>query len=351
MQWMIYGANGYTGRLIAQQAKSLGMHPLIAGRHPQKIADLAQELGLESVVFDLAKDSAEPYLKEMDLVLNCAGPFSSTIKPMLDACIKTKTHYLDITGEIGVFEYVHQQSDKLKSADIVAIPGVGFDVVPSDCLALQLKEKLPDANQLTLAFHPGGGGPSRGTSKTMIEYLPKGGAVRKDGKITSVTVAYKERTIPFGCGSSTAFTIPWGDVSTAFYSTGIPNIEVYLAAPAKTIRRIKLMRLGRHFLKIPGVISWAQKQVDKQRAGPSEKARESNFCYLYGEVSNGKDMVKAGIKTPEGYKLTSLTAVAAVQAFEKNLMNGPRRGALTPSVAFGKDFINSISGVEAIPTP
>src|SRR5436190_8984048 len=158
---------------------------------------------------------------------------------MVEACLRNKKHYTDITGEISVFETSAASDKKAKDAGIMLMPGVGFDVVPSDCLARHLKDRLPTATRLTLAFY-GMGRISHGTQATMVMNVGKGGAIRKDGKITPVPAAWKTREIDFGDVKKTAVTIPWGDVATAYYSTGIPNIEVFTVIPDKALQVMKL---------------------------------------------------------------------------------------------------------------
>ena len=157
---------------------------------------------------------------------------------MLAACLLTGTHYLDITGEIAVFEDIHSRHQELSDAGIVAIPGVGFDVVPTDCLAAMLKRELPSATHLKLAFKSRYGKLSPGTPKTMVEGAPEGGRIRQNGRIVKVPPVHKVETIAFTESiSTTAVTIPWGDVATAYYSTGIPNIEVFVGVPETQIGR------------------------------------------------------------------------------------------------------------------
>src|SRR5262249_13408518 len=146
MTWMIYGANGYTGELCARRAKARGERPILAGRSAAKVSALAQELGFEHRAFDLRS----PNLDGVSLVLHWSGPFSATSRPMVDACLASKAHYLDVTGEAEVFEAVLARDAEAKQRGVALLPGVGFDVVPSDCLAAQLKEKLPTATQLEL---------------------------------------------------------------------------------------------------------------------------------------------------------------------------------------------------------
>ena len=131
------------------------------------------------------------------MVLHCAGPFSRTARPMVEACLRNKKHYTDITGEIAVFEACAALDKKAQEAGIMLMPGVGFDVVPTDCLAKHLKGRLPTATRLSLAFY-GVGRLSHGTQATMIMNIGKGGAIRRDGKITGVPAAWKTREIDFG---------------------------------------------------------------------------------------------------------------------------------------------------------
>ena len=224
MTFLLYGANGYTGELIAREAVRRGMKPLLAGRSRPRIEKLAAELGCPSAVFDLEDHtSMVSAISDCAAVLHCAGPFSVTARSMMQACLATHVHYFDITGEIPVFELAHSVHEKALRSGIALCPGVGFDVVPTDCLALKLKEALPDATHLALGFDSRSG-LSKGTAKTSIEAAADGSKIRRDGQLVTVPLASQQRRIDFGNGERPAVGIPWGDVSTAFYSTGIPNI-------------------------------------------------------------------------------------------------------------------------------
>ena len=133
-KWLIYGANGYTGQLIARQARQRGLKPILAGRSNECIAAIAAETGFDSLVFDL-DDTAElnKALQGISLVLHCAGPFSATSQPMIEGCLRRGCHYLDITGEISVFANAYKQSDEASHADIVLMPGVA--TFSSACVA------------------------------------------------------------------------------------------------------------------------------------------------------------------------------------------------------------------------
>jgi len=335
--WLLYGANGYTGELIAREAARRGERPILAGRSAEKIEPLARELGCDWRAFDLDRID----LSGVQAVLHCAGPFSRTSEPMVEACLAAGVHYLDITGEISVFEAIMARHDEAVRRGVMLLPGVGFDVVPTDCLAAMLAEKMPDAEELWLAFYSPRGEISRGTLKTMIEGIGDGGAIRSDGKIVRVPLAWDVQQIPFSVGARIAMTIPWGDVSTAYYSTGIPNIRVYNASSPKAIKRVKRVRMLLPVLGLRPMRSLLQKFANR-RTGPSEEKRNTGRMYLWGRAARGDREITMTMSTPEGYLFT---VRSSLDAMERVLQN-PKPGSYTPSRALGKDFVNTISGVD-----
>ena len=343
-QWMLYGANGYTGRLIAEEAARRGMKPILAGRNREKIEALARELGCPSRVFALGDAAGVgEQLADVRAVLHCAGPFSATAEPMMAGCLRAGVHYLDITGEIPVIEAAAARHREAVDAGVALIPAVGFDVVPSDCLAAMLARRLPGATQLLLAF-AGTGTVSPGTAKTMLEGLPHGGRVRVDGQITKVPAAWKSMEIPFREGLRTAVTIPWGDVASAWHSTGIPNIEVYLALPPGQIRWLRRMRLLLPALRMPLVQPVLRYGVGRFVTGPSAKERRVGRASFWGRVCDAEgNAVEATLVTPNGYTLAALTALASV---EKVLTGEAPAGFSTPSKAFGAEFILGVPDTE-----
>jgi short subunit dehydrogenase-like uncharacterized protein len=336
--FLIYGANGYTGELIAREAVRRGHKPILAGRNAEKLGSLANELGLESRAFPLDR----PRLDGIEAVLHCAGPFVHTSAPMVRACIAAGAHYLDITGEFTVFESIMAMTDHAARAGVTLIPGVGFDVVPTDCLAAMLAARLPDATELELAFYSPGAEISRGTLKTMIESMRVGGAVRFDGKIVRVPPAFEAKEIPFSIAPRMAMTVPWGDVSTAFHTTGIPNIRVYTAASPKSIARMRRLDPFLPLLAIKPIKRLLQAYANR-RTGPDETRRASGRTYLWGRVSDGKRDVTMTMTTPEGY---AFTIISALRAVEQLLASPKRPGAFTPAKFFGAEFVTTLPGVE-----
>lgn len=342
--FLIYGANGYTGELITRFAVERGLKPILAGRNSAAIEALAAEHQLEYRAFSLDETSRlDAALEEVDAVLHCAGPFSITSKPMVEACLRTRTHYTDITGEIEVFEACAQMDARASEAGVMLMPGVGFDVVPSDCLALHLKDRLPTATHLTLAFR-NVGRLSHGTKSTMLMNIGRGGAVRVGGKITSVPAGWKTRKIDLGEGEEATVTIPWGDIATAYHTTGIPNIEVYTAVPPSQLRLLKLSRhigwlLAKKFLQ-----KVLQKNVPS--GGPSDEQRARGKTLMWGEAFDADgSRVEARQQCPEAYTLTAITALNII---EKILDGNFTAGYQTPAKAYGPDLILEINGVSRV---
>ncbi len=339
---LIYGANGYTGELITRFAVERGLKPILAGRNAIKIEELAKKHHLEYRVFSLDEtDRLDAVLQEVDMVLHCAGPFSITSVPMVEACLRNKKHYTDITGEISVFETCAALDSRAMEAGIMIMPGVGFDVVPSDCHALHLKNRLPSATHLTLAFY-GMGRISHGTQATMTMNIGRGGAIRKDGKITPVPAAWKTREIDFGEVTKTGVTIPWGDVSTAYHSTGIPNIEVFTVAPKSALKAMKLSRHLGWLLATAPFQKYLQGKIPP--GGPSDEERAKGKTLLWGKATDAEgNSVEARQQGPEGY---TLTAIAALNIAEKILGGNFNPGSQTPAKAYGADLVLEIEGVQ-----
>ncbi len=341
--FLLYGANGYTGSLIAREAVGRGLRPILAGRRGDAVAALARELGLEQRVFGLDDPAGVGEgLRGCRAVLLCAGPFAHTSRPVADACLRAGVHYLDVTGEVAVFESLAVRDAEARAAGVMLLPGAGFDVVPSDCLAAHLHRRLPSATRLALGFRLSSR-MSRGTATTVVENLHRGGLVRRDGVLTPVPAAWKSRRIDFGGGPVRAVTIPWGDVSTAYHTTGIPNIEVYAAAPLATRLAMRASRRLGWLLRSSPVQAWLKKKVRAGPAGPSAEERARGRSDLWGEACDpaGRRVVSR-LHGPEGYLLTARAALALVG---RVLAGEAPPGFQTPARAFGVDFVLGLEGI------
>ena len=343
--FLLYGANGYTGELIARYAHQYNLQPILAGRRKEIIEPLANKLGLAYKIFDLNDTVAlQAALKEVKAVIHAAGPFQFTAKQMVEACLQTGTHYLDINGDISVFEMIKRYDNAAKKAGIMLLPGAGFDVVPTDCIALQLKKLLPDAVALQLAFASLGGGISHGTAITMATKLGEGGAVRKDGKIIHAALGQKGMLVDFGIKKLFVMSIPWGDISTAHFTTGIPDIETYTGISKTTYKILKAQPLFNWLLRTNWVRNYIKKKISQRPAGPGDEQRSKAISLVWGLVRNaaGKNAT-VRLSGPEGYTLTTHSSLIIVQ----KVLNGNFvPGYQTPASAYGENLVMEIPGVK-----
>ncbi|MFZ5922716.1 MAG: saccharopine dehydrogenase family protein [Chloroflexota bacterium] len=343
--FLIYGSYGYTGSLLVEQALKAGLQPLLAGRDAEKLAAQARNFGLPAVPFDLSNTEAlEAALRRVALAIHCAGPFVHTYRSMVEACLRTGRHYLDISGEIPGFEALAGMSEQASAKGITLMPGAGFDVVPSDCLAAHLKRRLPTATTLKLYIRSVKGGVSRGTARSAVENMQRGGMLRRDGSLIRVPAAAKTVEVDFGRGPVKAVLVGWGDVSTAFHSTGIPNVEVYMALPRALSGFMKSTRWLGWLLYTRPVKEILKAAIGLFPPGPSREQNRTGFSLILGEVADANgNRAAARLKTPESYYLTALTSLAIA----RRVLEGDfKPGFATPSMAYGPDFILEFDGVE-----
>ncbi|PPK86273.1 short subunit dehydrogenase-like uncharacterized protein [Neolewinella xylanilytica] len=344
--FLLYGAYGYTGRLITRMAADHGLRPLLSGRNAEKLEAMHHEFGYDYRAVDLNnRTELDDLLQDFTVVLHAAGPFEHTAEPMMEACLRTGTHYLDITGEIPVFARAAKMGPEAQRAGIMLMPGVGFDVVPTDCMAAYLKQQMKAATELVLAFAWKGGGISRGTAKTMLGGAGNGGAIREHGAIKKVKAAHETRDFPFTEQISLrAVTIPWGDVFTAYFTTGIPNIKTFFAVPPKQLKTMERSNWLGPILQLGPVQRFLQKKIEDRPAGPDDAQRAEAETYIYGEVKDVSGRtVAARMRTPEGYTLTGITSLMIV----RRVLDGQAKpGYQTPAGLFGADFILEVEGTE-----
>ncbi|AXR80906.1 saccharopine dehydrogenase family protein [Natrarchaeobaculum sulfurireducens] len=342
---LIYGSYGYTGRLVAREAVSRGGTPIVAGRDGRQVSQQAAELGLEGRSFDLESPALASHLEDVDALLNCAGPFIETAEPLFEACLEAETDYLDITGEFPVFERFRRRDDVAREAGITALPGVGFEVVPSDCLAAFLHGQLPEADELALGIT---GSPtfSRGTAHTLLELLGTG-VVRRNGRLVEVPTTFRTRQIDFGDGAEPAVTAPWADVVTAAHTTGIETIEVYVAVPPVAKPLLPLADVSAWLVDRTPVRRLLEQGIDALVDGPDEHQLATETAVVWGEARDSETgrSARARLRTPNPYALTVDAVLAAAERVLDAAHHVPA-GFQTPASAFGADFALGLEGVE-----
>lgn len=339
---IVYGSYGYTGRLIVEELRQKKFKVILSGRSREALQKQSLETGYAFEAVDINDSAAlKNLLSKANLVLHCGGPFRFTAKQMADACLETKTHYTDITGEWQVFELLAGYDEAAKLAGIQIMPGTGFDVVPSDCLAVHLKKRLPSATHLQLAFAMVPGGMSRGTKKSMTESLGFGGIMRKNNELVPFTLGKDVLELDFGKFTAKTTRIQWGDISTAWRSTGIPTIEVFAGADDKAISNLKLSNHLGWLLRKRWMKNFILKQIDKGKPGPSQHDLHNGRCYLRGTVWDAEGNARTSFfNGPNAYLLTAKTAVLIA---DKVLTGKFDAGYKTPAMQYGADLILEIN--------
>jgi short subunit dehydrogenase-like uncharacterized protein len=338
---LIYGASGYSGRMIAERARLLGVDAILAGRSADRVQPLGAALGLPWRAFGLGDPARlDAALADVGVVLHAAGPFASTARPMIDACLRTRTHYLDIAGELTVFQEARRLDGLARMRGVMLMPGAAYAIVASDCLAAHVARRAPGAKYLRLAQSKPEMA-SRGSVRTMFDLVRGGVSIRRAGELVSVPVGRLERDFDFGEGSRKATAVSWADVITAHHTTGIANIEVYAEAGRlyRTVYQANAW-LAAQFGPVDGrvlapfVAAWPE--------GPSEEQRASKRQVILAEAEDPwRRCTRARLTTLDGYSFTPLAALALV---ERVLRGECEAGFQTPAGLYGPDFILGFEG-------
>jgi len=339
---LIYGATGYSGGLMVGGALARGLRPIVAGRDETKVRGLAERLGLEPRVARLADTAAlDAALRGVRVVLHSAGPYYETAAPMVEACLRAGAHYLDIAGEIPVIEALARRHAEARRRGVMIMPSVGFDVVPTDCLAAHVAARLPGARRLVLAIS-GLRFTSRASAKTAFQHAFDGVRVRRGGQVVLVPWGELHRAFDYGDGPRESIACTWGDVGTAWYTTGIPDVAVYFEATAP-LRMLELA--GRYFgwfLRTPLWQVWLKAHADALPEGPTEEERGAKGMVVIAEVEDVHGRrVQSRLRTPEAYAVTGVTGPAVAA----RVLGGDfEPGFQTPARVYGADFILGFPG-------
>jgi short subunit dehydrogenase-like uncharacterized protein len=340
---LIYGATGFSGRLITHAAVEAGLAPILCGRKKLVLQSLAEPAGLEWRVAELADSTGlDAALRGVGVVLHAAGPFSATARPMVEACLRAEAHYLDITGEIPVIEALVKDDARARRAGIMIMPAVGFDVVPSDCLGAYVASRLPNASSLALGL-TGLLSATPGSARTLVEHLGGGVKVRREGVIRSIVPGSRTRWFDYGAGRRCSMNISWGDVASAFYTTGIPNVDVFYEATPALRGMLLASRYTGWMLQTAPWQASLKSYTTLLPEGPTEAQRLASQMVIVAEASDGRGRsFRARLRTPEAYTFTAATAAAVAR---RVLLGDFEAGFQTPARIYGADFVLSFARV------
>lgn len=342
MSFIIYGANGYTGQLTVEYAIKKGVKPTIAGRNELQIKSLAEKHGLNYKIFDLSNtDVISENIQGYSLVLHCAGPFSETARPMMNACIQSGVHYIDITGEIAILEWAHKKSELAKSNKVMLMCGVGFDLVPTDCVAKKLKEEFPNATNLELAFYLKGGSISRGTMLTMANNFGNTSYERRNGNLVEKPLGFRGKNIDFGVEEKFCMSIPWGDLYTSWLTTGIENITTFTTTSKLAYYALKMHAIINPIMRSGWFKRIFKNYIRKNITGPTPEQNKNGRSYIRGTAWNENKKKTVLLECPESYQITAQCSILIAQ---KVLNNDFKPGFQTPAGLYGSGLILETEG-------
>jgi short subunit dehydrogenase-like uncharacterized protein len=343
-QVLIYGAYGFTGKGIAELASEYEIVPILAGRNESKLKPLADSLGYDYIVLPLENnhDNLVSVLKHFEIVLHVAGPYTYTAKPMLDAVVEARTHYLDLTGENHVIQAELDRDEEFRRANIMVMPAVGYDVVPTDCLNVYVADKISQPTQLTVVLNgsyiaAAGAQTSRGTMKSGLEMLGRPLLKRENGEMVAMATPQLIHRNENG-REQTLLQIPWADMITSYVSTGIPNIAVFQVQEGQLptwLLRIAQSDAGRR------VLGWLIDNFAPE--GPPPGAQENRQTRIVSTVSNEAGATaSAALVTPEGYLLTFHSTLIIA----RRVIDGQwEPGFQTVGKVYGPDLVLEVPGV------
>ncbi len=345
--WMIYGATGTTGTLIAEEAVRRGHQPLLAGRSADSLAALGKRLGLPWVAVSLDEpERLQRAVADVDALLNTAGPFIATTPPLVEACLAAGTHYLDIAGELPALHHLFARDQAAQARQITLIGGVGFGVVASNSLVKYVADQLPGATTLEVAVKAANQQTSQGATKSRLETLAGGGRVYRKGRLVPFRLGMGLKTLRFPDGPVDILPVPSGDLEAAYRATGIANITAYIPFRRPAALLLPLVQWGLSLRPLRRRLEAAvEKRGTRQRASQPDSQRTS-YAWARAMNQNGQQ-VEAWLELGEGYQFTAASSVQAVE----QVLSSHLSGALTPAQAFGADFVLQIEGVRRWPAP
>jgi short subunit dehydrogenase-like uncharacterized protein len=347
----VYGATGYTGKLVARELARRELDFVLSGRSAGKLRALASDLGGDPPVRPASlddRDALRHVLGDCAAVINCAGPFMRYGEPVVRAAVETGTHYVDTTGEQPFMQFIYERlDDAAKAAEVAVVPAVGFDYVPGDLISALAARGLEPLSEVVIAYAAQGFAATRGTLHSGLEMLRSGGLEYRDGTLRPV--GWRPRrahfTFPAPIGRLAMLPYPSGEVLTVPRHTrtrqvvtlinagvaappGMPEDLVPLTQPALALA-----------LRTPAK-ALADLAIDRLPEGPSEEQRRAaRFTIVV--IARGEDG-RTGRGLVSGGDVYGLTAVTAVHSAVMVADSGyDRAGALSPASAFEPlEFLN-----------
>jgi short subunit dehydrogenase-like uncharacterized protein len=321
---MIYGATGYTGSLASEYAKSIGLEFIIAGRTTLKLQQLASSLNVLYRKLDVLDSPAhiDSSLKDIAVLLNCAGPFHRTARPLMEACIRNGVHYLDIAAELDSYEHAGELNKEAKNAKVMLMPGCGGSVAMLGCLAMHVVKRLNSPISIDIALHVAGP-VSRGSAISAQE----GAIITKPRLVLGRKVEQEDsqgsKEFDFGDGRGYVECSPivLPDLITLWKATGISNIRTF-------VHMFRAVFPSGDFAKFS--------------TGPVAEERMANPYHAAVSIAaEDGTLRRAALHTVNGY---SFTSIASIEAARQVMAGKFVLGFQTPVEVFGSEFVECVEG-------
>jgi short subunit dehydrogenase-like uncharacterized protein len=348
----VYGATGYTGRLVAAELVRRGAEAVLVGRNAAKLEIVAEDLGgVQTRVAPLDDLAAlREALEPCAAVISCAGPFAEHGEPVLTAAIGAGTHYLDTTGEQRYMRRVFDEfGAQAQRARVALLPAMGFDYAPGDMLAAVTAASTEPVDELVVAYAVIGFGASRGTLRSVLGVLAGGDVEWRDGQLAPGPRSRSAGSFDFGepVGRQRVIRLPAGEHLT------VPrHVQTHRVRTVLTIATV--LPFARLFAPAAPVLMPAvgllvrtparraiELAIGRLPEGPSTEDRRRAQFTVVCEASAGEERKRRVLTGTDLYGLTARTTVegalrCAAPSFEA-------AGALAPSQAFEPgDFLAAV---------
>jgi short subunit dehydrogenase-like uncharacterized protein len=342
---LVYGATGYTARLVIEALLRADIRPVLSARKLAPLKTLAEKLGLPYVAAQLDEPgSLSAALQGMRVVLNVAGPFVQTAAAVARACLVAGAHYLDISGEVDALSSLSKLHTVARERGVMLMPGVGFDIVPSDCLCAYTASKVPSVRRLRVAVS-GLELASPGSLKTLVYELGRRTRVRRGGELVDIMPGELRRQFDFGAGPKPCVAVSWGDLITAPVTTGATDVETYFELTWALAATLQANRQFGWFYRLPWVQQALRGSLSIGGGGPTAEQMATRRAAIVVEAEGPGGRASNRLVTPEAYTLTAATAAAiAVRVLSGDV----EVGFQTPGRIFGPDFILRFAGVTRV---
>jgi short subunit dehydrogenase-like uncharacterized protein len=353
----VYGATGYTGRLVAAELGRRDVDFIVAGRNREKLEALAGSLDSArrpevKAVANHEAGALEQLFAGSSAVIACAGPFTLHGEPVLAAAVEAGTHYLDTTGEQDFIRKAFDEyGPKALRKGSAVIPAMGFDYVPGDMLAALTAAALDPGetvDKVRLGYHAPFQ-PSQGTMRSGIEMIKGGDVEWRERALRPASQSVARPGFDFGgelgvqkmmhYPSAEHITVPT-HLSPRSVETGL-TVASFAPTPLSQALMPAVSRGLGLAMRTP-LRKLMSKAISAMPEGADDAARVASDFVIGCEVTSARQTVRGRLTGTDVYGLTAALIVDGAIRASRGELGGA--GALAPATAF--DPAEFLSGLE-----